>query len=185
MKNIAWTFLLPALVSLAMGADDPECDQPAWLIEPVDRVEEIVSRSVPKSEPASSDAARETKPENCVIKTFGLTPFGNPDIGLNNPQQVIVINSATGEGKIYKPDLFGNADTLSSPLGEVRRASSDSLAVHTYDKFGLLDILNPRQFIDIERTGNERTGKGLIYAVDAFGLKQSLTPTGAVTVECE
>lgn len=158
MKNIIRITLLPSLVAAAMAGDAVE---------------------------SKTDAHREKLPDKCVVKTYELTSYGTPDIGLKKPQNVIEVDPSTGEGKVYKPDIFGNADKFSAPVGEVRKTSEGELTVYSYSSSGLIDTLHPKQVINVEKNSSGTSGEGKIFGVNQWGLKESIKPVGAVTVECE
>lgn len=188
--------IFPLLMSLLFvgvaGAGD-HCDddlyvhtvEPVKTIETVRLVEPVRSVLDGHCSRQERDARCEREPDKCVIKTYGVTAFGTPDVGLNKPKEVIEVDPATGRGKVYEPDVFGNPNKISGPIGEARKTSAGELAVYSYDDFGMIDTTHPQKIIDVEKPHRGERSQGKIYGVDAFGFKEPLLPVGAVTVECE
>lgn len=195
------------ILPLLANAEDPYCRDPeaydpyASTLKPLTGLtEDITLKPLEGLSSRRRDDSRELRtkecqatPEDCVIKTYGITPFGTPDTFMNPAKSIIEYDASRGQGKVFETDSFGKKALFSEQKGTVKKDPlSGDLLVYETDRWGnVASDAKPVQIIsgdhlsargDCHRTQTDAK----IYEPDSQGERGLFAkPVGAAVVECE
>lgn len=96
-------------------------------------------------------------PDECVIKTYGATPWGTPDRYISPAKSVIEYDPGMGTGKVFEADSFGNK-VYGKQIGVVKKDYlTDNLVVYPADNTGVAAYdAKPVQIIEGDKLKRKR-----------------------------